>query len=164
MDDSAVERFWALARPHAKLGGMPGYFGPNALESVPPPAWSFGADPEQADRLLRLVLDGTKTATASARDDYDAEGEQLPEPGSMSILLDGADRPRALIVTTDVEVVAFDEVGEEHARAEGEGDGSLAGWRADHEQFFTEHAAPGSPGFRPDMPVVLERFSVLFQT
>ena len=160
MDDSAVESFWALARPHAKLGGMPGYFGASPLEVLPPPAWAFGAEPEQADRLLRLVLEGTKTATASAREDYDAEGEPLPAAGSMSILLDGSDRPRALIVTTEVDVVPFDQVSEEHARAEGEGDATLAAWREEHERFFTESAPSG---FRPDMPVVLERFSVLFQ-
>ncbi len=160
MDDSAVESFWALARPHARLGGMPGYFGASPLELVPPPAWAFGAEAEQADRLLELVLDGTKTATASAADDYDVEGEQLPQAGSMSILLDGSDRPRALIVTTEVEVVPFEQVPEEHARAEGEGDGTLAGWREDHQRFFADHAAAG---FRADMPVVLERFEVLFQ-
>ena len=44
----------------------PTYFGPTALEVVPPPAWAFGADAEQADALLELVLEGAKTATASA--------------------------------------------------------------------------------------------------
>ena len=49
---------------------------------VPPAAWSFGATPEQADELLDLVLDGTKTATASALWDYDADDEPLPEAGA----------------------------------------------------------------------------------
>jgi uncharacterized protein YhfF len=159
---TAVEAFWELARFHAKLNSAPTYFGPTTLEVVPPPAWSFGASPEQADELLTLVLDGTKTATASALWDYEAEGEVLPEAGSLSILVDGRGHPRALINTTDVEVVPFDEVGEEHARLEGEGDGSLDYWRAAHERFFTE-VATHDRGFRPDMPVVLERFEVVYQ-
>lgn len=157
-----VEAFWNLARFHAKLNAAPTYFGPTTLEVLPPPAWSFGATPEHADELLRLVLDGTKTATASALWDYEAEGEDLPQPGTLGIVLDGVGHPHALIETTDVEVVPFDEVDEAHAHLEGEGDRTLAHWRAVHERFFTEHAAHDR-GFSPDMPVVLERFRVLYQ-
>ena len=159
---SAVEAFWELARFHANLNIAPSYFGPTTLEVVPPPAWSFGADPAQADELLGLVLSGAKTATASARWDYEGGGDSLPQPGNLSILLDGAGHPRALIEATDVRVVPFDEVDEEHARLEGEGDGSLAHWRAAHEDFFARETGPGR-GFRPDMPVVLERFRVVYQ-
>jgi uncharacterized protein YhfF len=155
-----VEAFWNLARFHANLNSAPTYFGPTTLEVVPPPAWAFGDSADVADELLKLVLDGTKTATASALWDYEAEGEALPEVGSLSILLDGRGHPRALINTTDVAVVPFDEVGEEHARLEGEGDGSLAHWRAVHERFF---AGASSRAFEPDMPVVLERFQVIYQ-
>ncbi len=162
MEQTAVETFWELARFHARLNVAPSYFGPTTLEVVPPPAWAFGASPEQADELLALVLAGTKTATASALWDYEADGEPLPEPGSLSILLDGRGHPRALIETTDVTVVPFDEVDEEHAFLEGEGDRSLAHWRQAHERFFTEVAAHDR-GFQPDMPVVLERFRVVYQ-
>jgi uncharacterized protein YhfF len=157
---TAVEAFWELARFHANLNSAPTYFGPTTLEVVPPPAWAFGASAEEADELLRLVLEGTKTATASALWDFEAEGEALPEVGSLSILLDGSGHPRALVNTTAVAVVPFDEVGEEHARLEGEGDRSLAHWRDAHERFFGQVS---SRGFEPDMPVVLERFEVVYQ-
>ena len=81
-----VEAFWQLARFHANLNSAPTYFGPTTLEVVPPPAWAFGGSAEEADELLQLVLEGTKTATASALWDYEAEGEALPEVGSLSIL------------------------------------------------------------------------------
>jgi uncharacterized protein YhfF len=158
---SAIEAFWELARFHARLNSAPTYFGPTTLEVVPPPAWAFGDSAAEADELLRLVLDGTKTATASALWDYEVEGEGLPEVGSLSILLDGRGHPRALITTTDVEVVPFDEVDDEHAHLEGEGDRTLGHWRAAHERFFR---TTSSRGFEPDMPVVLERFQVVYQT
>jgi uncharacterized protein YhfF len=161
VDEAEVERFWALARSQARITSMPGYFGPTTLEVVTPPAWSFGATPEQADALLALVLEGTKTATASALWDFESDGEPLPEPGTLGIVLDGAGHPRALIETTDVAVVPFDEVDEEHAFHEGEGDRSLGHWREVHERFFTDHAEH-ERGFAPDMPVVLERFRVLY--
>jgi uncharacterized protein YhfF len=162
-DRSAVEAFWDLAKFHAKLNNAPSYFGPTTLEVLPPPAWSFGAGEQQADDLLALVLDGTKTATAGALWDYESDGDPLPEPGSLSIILDGRGHPRALIECTAVEVVPFDEVDEEHARLEGEGDLSLEHWREVHQQFFTE-VATHEHGFRPDMPVVCERFRVVYQS
>ena len=139
-----------------------GYFtGERPLGVIPPPVWAFGATPDQADELLALVLSGTKTATAGALWDYEAEGEELPAPGALGIVTDGRGVPHALVVTTQVEIVPFDEVSTEHAYLEGEGDRSLATWREEHERFFTEHAVHAH-GFSPDMPVVLQRFAVLY--
>ncbi|EWS99812.1 RNA-binding protein [Intrasporangium oryzae NRRL B-24470] len=131
------------------------------MGSLRPPAWAFGATPEQADELLALVLSGIKTATSGALWDYEAEGEELPTPGALDIVTDGRGVPHALIVTTQVDIVPFDEVGAEHAFLEGEGDRSLGTWREVHERFFTEHAVHGR-GFSRDMPVVLQRFAVLY--
>ena len=155
-----IEAYWRVARSQARLTEIPGYFGPSALEVLTPPAWAFGATAEHADELLALVLEGTKTATASALWDFEAEGEELPQTGALSIVLDGAGHPRALIETTDVTVVPFDEVSAEHAYLEGEGDRTLADWREVHQRFFTEHPLHDR-GFATDMPIVLERFRLL---
>ncbi len=160
--DELVEAFWNDARHRVHLGELSVYLGQSPLEALSPPTWSFGATPEQADELIELVLDGTKTATAGALWDWEAEGEELPTTGTLGIVVDGSGRPRALVVTTDVRVVPFDEVDEEFARLEGEGDLSLGHWRAVHEQFFTEHALHDHE-FSTDMPVVCERFEVIYQ-
>ncbi len=156
MDQREVDAFWEDARVRAGLNPAGVYLGRNVEETLQPPAWSFGSDPVHADRMVELVLAGTKTAMASARSEYDADGQDLPEPGDLSIVLDGAGRPRALIRTTDVRVVAFGDVDAEHARAEGEGDGSLQHWRAAHRDLLGRSAAVDEPG-----EVVLERFRVL---
>ncbi|HIZ96948.1 MAG TPA: ASCH domain-containing protein [Candidatus Janibacter merdipullorum] len=155
-----IEAFWQRAQQHADLASVSSYTGANPLALLRPPAWAFGVTPELADELLALVLAGTKTATASALWDYEAEGEDLPSEGTLGIVVDGSGHPRALVVTTRVRTVLFDEVDAEHAYAEGEGDRSLANWRRVHEDFFTEHAAHDR-GFAPDMPVVLEELRVL---
>jgi len=160
MHDDAVQEFWVRARRHAGIGTLPGYLGPGTLEAVTPLSWSFGADPDQADRLLQLVLEGTKTATASAAEDYDLDEVPLPEAGDMGILLDGHGHPRALVTITSVEVKPFDQVTEADAHDEGEGTRTLAQWRRDHEDHFTRHD-PHGRGFSPGMPVVVERFRVL---
>nr|WP_258371179.1 ASCH domain-containing protein [Curtobacterium sp. MCBD17_021] len=133
---------------------------PDLPETVPL-AWAFGATPEHADALLDLVLAGVKDGTASSLWDYEATGEPLPEVGEYSIILDGTDEPRAVLVTTAVRIVPFDQVDAEHARAEGEGDRTLAYWRAAHERYWREHSE--SPrGWASDMPVVCERFRLLW--
>ena len=184
--DRAIAAFWADARIRGKLNRIEVYAGAQVSDTLPPPAWSFGGedDPQTADRLLGLVLAGRKTATASAYRDYEAdartrqalgegpaEGDTLtrtgvdldlalPEPGLLSILLDGSGRPRALVRITDVDVCRFADVPAEHARLEGEGNGTLADWRAIHREAFAATAPHGEP-VDDDTLVVLERFEVL---
>lgn len=157
--DRELDTFWSLASRRLRLPGVPTYTGVNPLGLLRPTSWAFGSTPEQADRLLALVLDGTKTATASAHSDYLSAGEPLPEAGDLGIVLDGAGHPRALVQTTHVRVIPFEDVDEDHAHAEGEGDRSLRYWRLAHEHYFEAHAAGG---YRPDMPVVLERLRVVY--
>lgn len=161
MTAEQIDTFWSVARHQTRTNPVPGYLGAYSGEALAPQAWAFGATPEQADELIALVLDGTKTATASSQWDYEDEETSLPRVGDLSIVLDGSERPRALIEVMEVDVVPFDEVDAEHARLEGEGDRSLEHWRSVHESFFTDQAVPGR-SFSPTMPVVLERFRVLY--
>ncbi len=126
-----------------------------------PQSWAFGASPEQADELLELVLRGVKIATSAALWDFESEGAKLPEVGQLHIILDGRGNPRAVIETTEVAVVPFEEVTAEHAAAEGEGDQTLEQWRETHEVFWAKYLEkPHS--FTPTMPVVCEQFRLLF--
>src|SRR5690606_27890536 len=87
-------------------------------------------------------------------------GDPLPEPGWLNIILDGRGVPRALLETTAVEVIPFDEVPASHAFAEGEEDRSLSSWRDVHERYWRAHSE--SPkGFDPRMPVVCEQLRLL---
>lgn len=147
---SRLDEFWSLCR--SAVPGLPAQI---------PEAWAFGATPDHADGLLDLVLDGTKTATASSMWDYAHSGEPVPEAGLLNIILDGRGIPRALLETVSVDVVPFDEVTAEHAFAEGEGDRSLTHWREVHERFWREHSE-NPRGFEPDMPVLCERLRLLY--
>jgi uncharacterized protein YhfF len=67
-------------------------------------AWQFGAQP---DLLAQLVLDGTKTATASAYDLYAVDNDPLPEVGSYDVVLDSKDQAVCIIQIKKVSVVAI---------------------------------------------------------
>lgn len=158
--DDEIAEFWESARVQAGLGRIAVVGGLTVAENVAPVAWSFGDNQEQADRLLALVLDGTKTATSSALSEYDGDDAPLPRAGDLSIVVDGAGHPKALIRTTDVAVVPFGEVSGEFAAAEGEGDRTLDAWRTDHTEFFRR--ALGLASVPDDFMVVTERFELLY--
>jgi hypothetical protein len=134
--DAQLENFWRLAVFHARLNGVPSYFGPTPLEVVRPPAWSYGATPEEADEFVSAIRAGRTTATALPLADLEAAGEPLPTPGELGIVLDGSGRPHALVAVIEVLVVPHAEI--EAGRTLVDGDDLTA-----------------------DTPMVLQRLSVL---
>ena len=132
----------------------------SGLEDCPHSEWAFGGD---SDTLSSLVLEGKKTATASAYPLYGRENEKLPEKGDYSVILDGKGNGVCVIRTDKVSVVPFSDVGEDHAFKEGEGDRSLEYWRRVHKEFFTECMEEAGEEFTPDMAVVLEEFSIVYR-
>ena len=113
-------------------------------------------------RVGRARSRGTKRATAGALWSYEAEGEDLPQVGEFSVITDWDGRARCVIRATSVEVVAFADVTEEFAATEGEGDGSLDYWRRVHSGRILARARGLGRAVEPDMPVVCERFEVVF--
>ena len=123
-------------------------------------AWSFGS---AADELAELVANGQKTATSSAYALYEIKNESLPLSDVYSVILDSKGNAVCVIKTTKVTIVPFDEVTEEHAYKEGEGDRSLAHWREVHKKFFTKALNKVGLHFTSDMKVVCEEFSVVYK-
>ena len=122
-------------------------------------AWAFGDDP---DELARLVLEGTKTATASAYPFYELEEEELPKEGQYSVILNSREEAVCIIRTEKVFIVPFSDVDKRQAWKEGEGDRTLAYWRRIHERFFSEELKVVGLTFDPGMKVVCEEFEMVF--
>jgi uncharacterized protein YhfF len=115
-------------------------------------SFAFGDGPELADELLVLVLEGRKRATCWAV----SEGMKGAEIGKCMVALDGAGRPRAVLQTLELTQRRFDEVDAAFAFDEGEGDRSLAFWRAAHQSYFTRLKL-----YRPDVMLWCERFRLV---
>jgi uncharacterized protein YhfF len=151
-DPEAVASFWAR---YLNACGVD--------RSLPvPPAWCFGDTVELADELIELVVHGPKRATAGALHDYEAEAELLPAVGDRAIVTDGAMQPRAVLEVTEVRVGPLSSVDEKFAWDEGEGDRSREWWLGAHTWYFTRSFARHGLEFHPDIPVVFERFEVLY--
>ena len=131
----------------------------NNINDVYYEAWAFGGNP---DKLLKLVLEGRKTATASLNYLYKEKGERRPEPGDYSVILDSKGDAYCVIQTVKVYIKSFKEVSAEHAYKEGEGDLSLAYWRKVHEEFFTDELKDEELKFSEDLEVVLEEFELKY--
>ena len=123
----------------------------------------FDDNQPSADELAALVMAGTKRATASLLWSYQAEGEPLPQVGDLSLVTDWAGEPQCVIETTTVQVVPYEQVPEAFAATEGEGDGSLAYWRRAHWACFGRECARLGREPQLDMPVVCERFEVIWR-
>jgi len=131
---------------------------------------AFGDSPEMADRLLSLVLAGTKTASASSLWAWEHDHETPIEPGACSVILDGSGNPRCIVETTHADIVAYQDVTAEFARAEGEhepldlpDDRVFEHWRKGHWAFFGRTLTPLGRHPKQDMPVICERFKVIYQ-
>jgi uncharacterized protein YhfF len=100
------------------------------------PAWGFAFPGPLRDRLTALALEGTKTATAGLAVDHVVEGGMPPRAGDREVMLDSNGWPVAIVEITRVELLTIGLVGDEFARAEGEGFADAAAWRTAHERFW----------------------------
>ncbi|WP_406346154.1 ASCH domain-containing protein [Streptomyces sp. NBC_00648] len=137
---------------------------PDDIASLPRAEFAFPGP--LRDRLVAAILNGSKTSTTGLVIDYEHEGEPLPPIGSRAVVVDSDDRPVAVIEVTGVRVVPLAQVDFAHVVDEGEGDTSIAGWRANHERFWhgdEMRTALEDPEFTVDDAtlVVLERFRLI---
>jgi uncharacterized protein YhfF len=116
-----------------------------------------------ADELGTLIAQGTKTATCSALWEWEAEGNPIPAPGLITVVLDGRGEPLCIVETVEVSLHKYNEVDAAFAREEGEGDLSLDYWREAHRNYFSRVLRKIDKEFSEEMPLVCERFRVIYK-
>ena len=123
---------------------------------------SFGDSAEMMDELADLVVAGIKRATAPLLRDFTSRGLTPPSPGDLVIVVDGSGEPRCVYRTESAEIRALNLIDEDFAFREGEGDKTLASWYQSHVEYYTRQAAREQFSFSSSIPVVLERFVVVW--
>ncbi len=129
------------------------------LDDLPPVEFAFPGP--LRDELVAAILSGAKTTTSALL----LPDEPVPAAGQRFAVLDSANRPVAAIELTDVRVLRLADVDLRHAVDEGEGDESVAQWRAGHEAFWhgPDVRAELGPGFtvNDDTLVIAQRFKLV---
>ena len=110
--------------------------------------WSFAIN---NDNLIKLVLDGKKKATSSL-----FSGKE-PVIGEESIIHFDNEKDACIIKIVDYKIIKFNEMTEEFALLEGEGDLSLEYWKKIHYDFFKSI----KPDFNEEDQIVIEIFEVV---
>ncbi|MFJ2416852.1 ASCH domain-containing protein [Streptomyces brevispora] len=118
------------------------------------------------DQLVAAVLAGRKVSTTGLLVEYEAEKEEPPPVGERSALIDSDGREIAVLEVTEVRILRLGDIDLQHVLDEGEGDTSVAQWRAGHERFWHSdemREGLGDPEFTvdDDTLVVAERFRVV---
>jgi uncharacterized protein YhfF len=147
-DTDAVSRMWSVFVEHS------GYDGPLVA------SYAFGDSAEMADELGQLVLHGPKRATAGLY----LEDDEDPQPvvGDHCVVTGRDGLPLAVVRTTEVRVGPLSSVDDAFAWDEGEGDRSRSYWLDAHTRFFTAQCARSGIPFSADIPVVFERFDLVW--
>jgi uncharacterized protein YhfF len=122
---------------------------------------AYGDSAALSQSLIALIRSGRKRAGTSLLWACEHDGDPLPRVGELEVVVDHLDEPVLLTRSTRVHVCAFDAVDAAYAAVEGEGDGSLACWRAGHWAFFTRECTRIGRTPTPQMPVVCCEFEVL---
>lgn len=123
--------------------------------------WNFCYGEYLPNKLLGLVKEGKKTGTSSALEMYE-EDEKIPEVGDLSVITYGNGMPGCIIETKEIKIKPFNEITSDEAILEGEGDLSLEYWRNAHEWFFKLEYNEKEKEFKNEIPVVFERFEVIY--
>ena len=126
-------------------------------------AYYYCADEENANICADLVLKGDKRASAGLLWSYEVENEPLPEIGQLTVVTNWEKIPQCIVETNSVEIKQFKEVNTEFAFEEGEGDKYLKFWRDVHWKFFSIECEEMGRKPSQEMPIVLERFRLVYR-
>ena len=122
--------------------------------------WHFCDNERDADELAKLVVAGIKRASAPCL--WELEDGRVPVRNDIDIVTYWSGEACCVIRTTDVEIRAFADVSPDFAAREGEGDGSLEYWRRVHWAYYERVLKPLARAPANDMPVVCQRFEVVY--
>src|ERR1700674_3519995 len=123
---------------------------------------AFGDGAEMATELAELTVAGIKRATAGLVCQFGTDGEPPPVVGGYVVLLDGAERPRAIWRTTEVRIGPLNSVDERFAWDEGEGERTREWWLSAHRRYFGRRAAAPRFPMHDEIEPMFERFEIVW--
>jgi uncharacterized protein YhfF len=121
----------------------------------------FGDNAATAAVILDLIRRGEKSVTFTTPALYAGRRDVTPVVDDIVVVTDFDGRPGAVVRTTSVRTVPFNEVTEADSRYEGPPVRPLEAWRRVHWAFFTRELAPLGLAPSETLAVTIERFELL---
>lgn len=146
-----VEEFWSHCLPSLSAPPADGFY---RIRSI-------GSSPASTEIITKLILDGQKTGTFTSPWMYEGDRSITPVIGGYSVLVDSTDTPRALLKTTGLMTLPFDQITEKETAVDGPAVRPLDVWRPIHVTFFNNELKQRGRSFAQDMPVTVETFEVV---
>ncbi len=153
MSHSSVSELWeAFIADHPEYQSQP-----------QPPADHFGDSEEVAASCVELVLSGKKRVTSHSLLGLQFRKERLPKIGDLNIITDWEGKAYGITRTLKVRLKPFFSISAEHARLEGEGDGSLEYWKTSHWDYYTRELEAFGKTPVESMIIVCEEFELIYK-
>ncbi len=135
---------------------------PSESAAPVPESWYFCDNEKDAKECAELVCQSVKKATSTSLWWFELHNEPLPKVGNIYIVTDWYGIAKAIIRTTKVEQIPFNQITEEYAAIEGEGDKSLAYWKKVHWDYYTREMEVEEEKPSEDMIIVCEQFETIW--
>ena len=135
---------------------------PENISLETPISFYFCDNEFDANDCADLVVKGIKRATATSLWWYEKNNEPLPKVGDQYIITDWSGNAKAVIETTKIEQVPYNQITSEFAEIEGEGDKSLDYWKKVHKDYYTREMKPFNEEFNENMIIVCEQFKTVY--
>ena len=148
-----LEGFWEqakAARPDADIG------------DTYQVRW-IGLDEPTTQQILELIAAGDKTGTFTLPWIIERTDQPDPVVGDCIILITFDGTPAQLVRLTEIERVPFGAMTAAHTAVDGSPVRALEVWKPLHTEYWNGLLAPWSLRVGDDMPVLVEKFELLYQ-
>lgn len=122
----------------------------------------IGLDDATTEEVIELIIAGDKTGTFSLPWLIQNTGQPEPASGDCIILVDFSGHPRLLVRLTEITTVEFGKITAKDTSIDGSPVRDLAIWIPLHTGYWNSLLAPFDLGVTEAMPVLVEKFELLY--
>lgn len=127
-----------------------------------PKVYHFYDNEKDANNTVELVLAGAKKATSHSLLGLQLDKKPLPKQGDFTVFTDWEGKAKCIVRTTTVRMMPYFSITEDHAKLEGEGDGSLINWKKNKWEYYQRKLGEFNRKPNDSMIVVCEYFEKVF--
>jgi uncharacterized protein YhfF len=123
---------------------------------------TFGNSAAISDVIMPLILSREKTGTFALESEFAHAPNEAPKVGDVYVVTRFDGHPALLYRITEVERVPFSEISHEHVQVEGPNARTVSVWRQIHWAYWGGILRAQGREPSEDMPVLFQRFEVIF--